>query len=370
MKQENTHSFHYDPNISPKEIFTQAPTKVSQPLLAMCNNSEKLSVALANIWQNQPETHSHFLGGALFVASLSYSHSALEDCVRMRYEHNLPIKLTWSIKRWRDEHELGARRATAQRLSEESSTYSRSIVKAEAALNEESHQYLVRNSHELGQHGIEMRHCIASYHSQLKHGNCAVLRIPLKTGLVTAFVNLFDRGETVEASLSSCKKLLNEPLSAAETKLVRDLLGATQTVHSANDSVFEVPDYLKRRSFFDYLDEQISLQKDEFKNNSVSSIRWTFYGYGDSGSLEDVSIFLSNNRVLDISELSLNVDLFRDGSDLCDYVDFDWYNNDGGQVEVELDRESMIMTFGGYTNYTESEQQPEQHLDLIDEEDA
>lgn len=75
----------------------------------------------------------------------------------------------------------------------------------------------------------------------------------------------------------------------------------------------------------------------EFKKDGVERIEAVFEGRGDSGGLEDLKLFPEGKgyrqRVADWLE-----------EHIINKVHFDWYNNDGGRVEIVIDVCSREMT--------------------------
>jgi|TARA_R110000744_G_scaffold215295_1_gene334150 hypothetical protein len=66
----------------------------------------------------------------------------------------------------------------------------------------------------------------------------------------------------------------------------------------------------------------------------------TFNGYGDSG---DVSVHTGVNAINEF----LSEAIYK-------FVDFDWYNNDGGGGDITWDLKTDIITINGYSNFTET----------------
>lgn len=407
VKNNSTSSqrnYYYRSDISASDTFRTASTKVREPITAMLENNSVLARILANIWSNQPDCHSHFLGGALFLTTCGFDMSQLEDCVRMRYDSGLPVKLTWSAKRWKLEHDLGARRATARQLTAENVIYDQALAKFLPLLSRDCHDFVITNSRELGEHGVEMRHCIASYHASIKDARGIVLRIPSGNSTLTAWVQTCHDVTTAKdiGFLSMIKGELNAFVTAEEREQVAKRLGVRATspisTYLPQKSKSPIPQYLRDRDFYNRL--EIAIRQDpEYHDIKLLSVEWAFYGGGDSGSLENIVLKLSGNMSdLPISHQSDGCDyieadslgnivmegnnpqymrkvfkpsfsLWDDSQDLCDLADWDWWNNDGGAVEISVDTDTLNMEIGGYFNFTESESQSCSDIDLTEEDE-
>lgn len=69
------------------------------------------------------------------------------------------------------------------------------------------------------------------------------------------------------------------------------------------------------------------------RKNKLSHVVLEGYGSGDSGSIENVTVYRKEDKVADDIELP---DSLKDGleSDATDLADWDWYNNDGGTIQL------------------------------------
>lgn len=375
--------FDYDERINPQLVFSNAPKKVGAPILSVLENNKTLGEILSNVWINQPETRAHMLGSALFITTCGYSLTQMRDVVKMRYAANSPVNLTWSPNRWRNEHDLGQRRATADRLSEQNATYVNKDI--EALLTDFGRNCLVRTSRELGEHALEMLHCVASYHDSVLRGTGMVLRIEHNSQLYTGWVFITHMNEGKKLYLGQLCGVRNEKPATSIREEICDKLGTVdhQThTRSAAQSRDVIPAYLGDREFYRQL--EVSLKKnDMYKNRQIAMIRWEFRGGGDSGQLDSIEFVLDDGSCLwahswletasqdapsgqqygfEIGaadskrpNLKFTWDFWGDTSDLCDLANWDWWNGDGGGVNIELNVDSLELDVGGYYCFTETE---------------
>lgn len=186
MAKTSNNNYEFIEDIDYEEVFSKAPKKVGEPVMKVLKNIPDMGTLLANIWVNQENLRPHFLGGVLFLNTCGYSVRQMRDVTRMLYKEGRGINFTWSRNRWQEEHSLAQRRATTQRLTEANVEYKN--VTLENLLSEFGRKCLIRSSKELGIHGEEMRHCIASYHDSIINHRGMVLRIEYGSELYTAWV--------------------------------------------------------------------------------------------------------------------------------------------------------------------------------------
>ena len=85
--------------------------------------------------------------------------------------------------------------------------------------------------------------------------------------------------------------------------------------------------------------DKYRVQKLVIDDNTVMEFKLDFDGYGDSGQ-----VYPSQSYPDDINQfLSQAVDA---------YVEFDWYNNDGGGGDITWDLRTDKITINGYYNET------------------
>ena len=83
------------------------------------------------------------------------------------------------------------------------------------------------------------------------------------------------------------------------------------------------------------------------RKNNLSHVVLTGYGSGDSGSIEDVDLYRTDDKVADGIELP---DDLKDGleSDATDLADWDWVNNEGGTIQLKVRATGTYEVTGGW----------------------
>jgi hypothetical protein len=83
------------------------------------------------------------------------------------------------------------------------------------------------------------------------------------------------------------------------------------------------------------------------RKNSLTSVVLEGSGGGDSGSIEDVTVYRTDDKVADGIDLP---DDLKDGleSDATDLADWDWCNDDGGTIRLEVRATGHYEVTGGW----------------------
>ena len=114
----------------------------------------------------------HLLGFAVAMLSLQNTGIPVIDAVRMAHSQGKRINMRWSAKRWKVEHDRLSRAETVSRLTASNEAYD--LSEYEPHLPASWPGYLVRSSRRLGLEGMRQRHCVASYHNDLRNSRCAI----------------------------------------------------------------------------------------------------------------------------------------------------------------------------------------------------
>ena len=112
----------------------------------------------------------------------------VDDIISMSKELDSKINLFWSDKRWQTEHNKLSEQITLKRLAENKIAYNLSAY--QKLLPAPMRQYLIENNDALARHGLEMQHCVASYHERIKEGSCAIIAIPIDENLWTGCLRI------------------------------------------------------------------------------------------------------------------------------------------------------------------------------------
>lgn len=83
------------------------------------------------------------------------------------------------------------------------------------------------------------------------------------------------------------------------------------------------------------------------RKNNLTSVVLEGSGGGDSGSIEDVTVYRTDDKVADDIELPESL---KDGleSDATNLADWDWYNNEGGTIRLEVRASGHYEVTGGW----------------------
>jgi len=308
---------------------------------------------------------NNLLGFAIACGDLRAGGVPVADTLSMAKRLDAKINLAWSGKRWKAEHDRLSRAMTLKRLSEENVRYD--LSKYDKLIDTPFPGYLIRTSRRLGMEGLRQRHCVASYHEQIKAGYCAI-------------ASVFVAGErwTVELRLTGNSA---HPLAIGQIRTYRNGTagdGVREEIYGFFNVSTEAPAHQSyggrqiERSYMDNARRVLPV----LRANNVPRVTVCFDGCGDSGSISDVCFeggdFNGKTTMAEIITIARN---FADGrwvsdrtvgpkpvSDaieeiVYDYLEetgIDWYNNDGGYGELVIDVESGTISLDVSTRYTES----------------
>jgi hypothetical protein len=219
------------------------------------------------------------LGFAVGYLHLQSEGIPMKDVIQMARRQKRPIRLDWSARRWKEEHDRLSRAETLIRLGEANVCYELSDVAA--CLPVRFRGYLIRSSRRLGMEGLRQRHCVASYHAQIQAGYCALCTVFIdrqrwtvqlgRTGdakaplRITQVRSRFNKVPTRAVSEAIHRELGIEPASPCGP-MPRDAEGVLRTYMENLRRILPV------------------LRAHQVKHVTVS-----FDGSGDSGSIEEVS---------------------------------------------------------------------------------
>ena len=112
----------------------------------------------------------------------------------------------------------------------------------------------------------------------------------------------------------------------------------------------------KRADAADAADEERTILAAAMMASGVTYVNIEFYGSGDSGSVEDITIQMREGYTQP-PELKDKLETFAYA--YLEGVGLDWYNNEGGQGEIEFDLTQALPVFRAHVdiNYTESKRE-------------
>ena len=292
---------------------------------------------------------SHML--IAFTVGLLYLKSQkvpVEDVIRMAKLQHRKINLSWSANRWQQEHNRLSRAEALARLAEENVAYD--VTPFEVLLPSRFNGYLIRTSRRLGMEGLRQRHCIASYHSQLTAGTCAITSVFVNRQRWT--VQIVATGKTdAPLRISQIRTRRNELPSTH----IRDDIYQMHGVEKDGTRDVAGPDFAKEHTYLENLRKVLPV----LREHGIKEATVAFDGSGDSGSIGsleyDVEEFdgtvevdvLSTESQFDevggswvrsrgISRKSLNDAIHDLTYDYLEEADVDWYNEDGGYGELVI----------------------------------
>lgn len=315
------------------------------------------------------------LGFAIAYLHFRSKHLPIHDVIRMAKNQKRRVNLSWSAKRWKEEHDRLSRAETLVRLAGNNTTYD--LTAFEGHLPENFSGYVIRNSRRLGMEGLRQRHCVASYHDRILGGHCAILAM---------FVD--DKRWTVELRRTDD---LKSPLTITQIKTrynghapesVRDEIHALLDIEKPKQPSYHHPQ--REYHYMDTLRRVLPV----LREHRVECVCVEFDGSCDSGYVENVD-FRSGHDV-DLSGVVIEhtttqqswenggwitrsearqepiKDVIKSLTD--DYLDetgVDWYNDDGGFGELLIHVEAGTVELEINVRYTESTREYDVERDIL-----
>ena len=149
------------------------PPKVAQPLTHLVKIGQIKDQDIRTVLDAGDMTGNHHLlvGFAAGAMGMKAQHVPVTDTVAMAKKLGRKIRLDWSPRRWREEHDRMAKAVTLRQFSEKNVDYD--VEFYATALPPEYPGYIIRNSLRLAKVGWYQRHCVASYHYRCVSGSSA-----------------------------------------------------------------------------------------------------------------------------------------------------------------------------------------------------
>lgn len=359
------------------------PSKTSLPLQRLLTqgllDEETVAVILdAGELDKKISGNSHkLLGFAVAFLYLESKQVPVRDTIRMASEQGRRLDLDWSAKRWKQEHDRLSRVAVLARLSGENVVYE--LSRYDAVLPSSIQGYLIRSSRRLGMEGLRQRHCVASYHSRISAGYCAIASLFIDQQRWTVELALTGNPDS-PLRIDQIKTRFNQPATGDIRKRIHQALGIKQVDSQPTGIQQDVYEY----THLENLRRVLPLLRD----HDVSEVRVEFDGGGDSGSIQavhyDVDSFDDSGIYLEVAEVQSEFNqverrwintriesqktLGKAIEELTyDYLsesDVDWYNNDGGFGELVIKVDEGTVSLEVSTRYTESSMEFYQTLEI------
>lgn len=326
--------------------------------------------------------HSRLLGFAVGYLHLRAQGVPVQDVIRMAKHQQRRINLAWSGKRWQSEHDRLSRAEALDRLARENVRYD--VSRFEALLPARFDGYLIRTSRRLGMEGLRQRHCVAAYHNELREGRSAIATVFVDRQRWT--VQLFATGDAERPlRLGQIRTRHN----GYPSKEAYERVHKTLDVGPARAPEPRETAEADRHTYMNTLRHVLPV----LGRNGVQRVMVSFDGYGDDGSISDVSYDAAgafDGRAVNVVRETVTT-RFENGrwvrerarmegsvneaiEDLTyDYLEetgIDWYNNDGGFGELVIDVENRTVALDVNVRYTESTNELYSERDILTGEDV
>lgn len=289
----------------------------------------------------------------------------VHDVIRMAKAQKRRINLSWGEKRWKEEHDRLSRAEALQRMAAENVQYD--VSKFEKHLPERFNGYLICTSRRLGMEGLRQRHCVASYDSRVRKGDCAIVAVFADGQRWTVELRLTNDAEA-PLRIDQIKTRYNGLPPAPVRQQIHKTLGI-DLKQSTGGASYPVQDAL-------YM-ENLRRLLPVFRQHGIEKVTVTFNGYSDSGSIEDVTYEPCDNpdalKSLLVEHIS-TTSFFEDGqwrrtatpeqttleevidaltNDYLEETGVDWYNNDGGFGDLIVDVQSGTVSLVVNVRFTD-----------------
>ncbi len=271
------------------------------------------------------------------------------DAISMARRQKRRLNILWSPRRWREEHDLMARYETMARLSAENVAYDLSAFLPH--LPARFPGYIIRTSRRLGMEGLRQRHCVASYHSRIRDGKCAIASVFVDK--VRWTVEILPTGNPDSPlTIGMIRSRFNQRPSQGIIRRIYEILGLeTDAGNGLSNSTLEDNVYRYMQNLQRVLPVLRALD--------IESVEVCFDGSGDSGSIDGVYFqpepdeqvmveivrrqrhFDHQQRRWIVTENSVNLALSEAIEEIAyDWLEetgVDWYNGEGGYGEMMID---------------------------------
>ena len=274
----------------------------------------------------------------------------VHDVIRMAKAQKRRINLAWGAKRWKEEHDRLSRAEALQRMAAENVRYD--VSKFEKHLPEGFSGYLIRSSRRLGMEGLRQRHCVASYDSRVRKGDCAIATVFADGQRWTVELTL-TKDADAPLRIDQIKTRYNGLAPASIRQHIHEMLGVDLKKSNPSGSTPAAQNYI-------YM-ENLRRVLPVLRQHGIEKVTVYFNGEGDNGAIEDVSYEPCENpdvlKALPIEHISTS-SYFEEGqwlrtttpeqstlnevidaltNDYLEETGVDWYNNDGGYGELVID---------------------------------
>lgn len=334
----------------------QLPAKTAMPfrqLLGAGQIQEDVIHSVLDAGEITGDT-SKLIGFAVGFLHLRAHGVPVHDVIRMAKGQKRRINLSWSEKRWREEHERLSRAEALYRMAQENIHYE--VSQYERHLPERFSGYLIRSSRRLGMEGLRQRHCVASYDTRVRRGDCALATVFVDGQRWTVELRLTNDAE-IPLRIEQIKTRYNGLPPASVRQHIHRVLGID--LKKSTSAAYPIQDAI----YMENLRRVLPI----LRQHRINTVTVYFNGEGDNGAIEDVAYEPCENpevlKALPIEHISTS-SYFEEGqwrrtttpeqstlneaidaltNDYLEETGVDWYNNDGGYGELVIDvREGTV----------------------------
>lgn len=345
------------------------PPKTAQPLRHLLRTAQISDDVVHRILDaaELANDNRRVLGFAAGYLHMRAAGVPVHDVIAMAKKQKRRINLAWSPNRWKEEHDRLSRAEALARLAGENIQYDVSAY--QALLPARFPGYLIRSSRRLGMEGQRQRHCVASYHADIKNGKCAIAAVFVDKQRWT--VQLEQSGDPEAPLRISQIKTRRNGLPPAEVrKEIHKILGIEMpkapTAQDAADQRYLYMENLRRIL-------------PVLRANQIETVTVNFDGSGDSGSIDEIyyspyertqaargltAEHLATERFFDDGrwtsrvtpqQASLDDALTALTDDYLSETDINWYDGDGGYGTIEIDVQAGTVELNVYVRNIQTE---------------
>ena len=215
------------------------PPKVAQPLkhlakIGQMREEDIKTVLDAGDLTGNTHTLVGFAAGAM---GMKAQRVPVADTVAMAKKLGRTIRLDWSPRRWREEHDRMAKAVTLRQFSEENVDYDVEFFASK--LPTKYPGYIIRNSRRLATIGWYQRHCVAGYHPRCLDGSSAFVCVFVDRIRWTVELNRTGHPEN-PIRINQIRTTDNGCPEPPTEKRIYDYLGI-------GENMYEYDEYLQRR---------------------------------------------------------------------------------------------------------------------------
>ncbi len=370
-----------------QERLLQLPQKISTPFTELFKAehlSEETICGVLDFVQLGGRAE-HALAYAVTYQYMISNHVPMKDILAMAKQHNRRINPKWSRTRWMEEHSKLGRISTLIALSTDNQEYD--LSRFEQYLPKRFAGYIIRSSQRLGAEGLRQGHCVAVYDKFIRSGQTCIAAVFVKKERWTVQLSIIGNALRVQ----QIKAKYNKPASFEVRSAIHNILGLEmpRAEREDNDATENQTDNLKTN---------LLAICNRLRMIGVMRVVADFDGCGDSGTVDCPTLYGENDVKIDLnaenrdisvnyidavthwdiethrrtytyetSVLSLEDALAQVIECHIDSKGQDWYNNDGGWGEYELNVTDSTYSMNINVRYTQSESVVDDDEVLIDD---